>query len=100
MSAYNLFFQAVAMEANDRINGVTPDLESYITLRRDTSGCKFFFALIEYANNLTLPDEVMEHPVIQSLNQSVNDLVTWSNASCLHPVDFQSLNFVLGRVFL
>jgi hypothetical protein len=100
MSTFDLFFQAVATQANDRINGVIPDLESYITLRRDTSGCKMCWALIEYANNLTLPDEVMEHPVIQILDQSVNDLVTWSNVSCLHPVDFQSLNFVLGRVFL
>jgi hypothetical protein len=97
---FDLFFQAAAIQTNYRINGVIPDLESYITLRRDTGGCKFFLALIEYANNLTVPDEVMEHPVIQSLNQSVNDFVNWSNVSCLHPVDFQSLNFVLGRVFL
>ena len=31
------------------------------------------------ANNLDIPDEVMEHPIIQSLNEATNDLVTWSN---------------------
>jgi hypothetical protein len=92
MSAFDLFFQGVTMEAKDRIDGVIPDLPSYITLRRDTSGGKISWALVEYANNLTLPDEVMEHPVIQILDQSVNDFVIWSNVSCLHPVDFQSLN--------
>jgi hypothetical protein len=31
------------------------------------------------ANNLDIPDEVMEHPIIQSLGEAANDLVTWSN---------------------
>ena len=75
----DLFFQAVSQQARDRALGVVPDLESYIELRRDTSGCKPCWALIEYANNLDIPDEVMQHPVVQSLGQAVNDLVTWSN---------------------
>jgi hypothetical protein len=77
----DLFFQAVHVQATDRAEGVVPDLESYISLRRDTSGCKPCWALIEYANNLVIPDEVMEHPIIQSLGEAANDLVTWSNAS-------------------
>lgn len=77
----DLFFQAVHVQAIDRAKGVVPDLESYISLRRDTSGCKPCWALIEYANNLDIPDEVMEHPIIQSLGEAANDLVTWSNAS-------------------
>lgn len=76
----DFFFQAVHVQANDRTKGVVPDLESYISLRRDTSGCKPCWALIEYANNLDIPDEVMEHPIIQSLGEAANDLVTWSNA--------------------
>ena len=45
----------------------------------DSLGCKSTFALIEYANNLDIPDEVMEHPSIRSLDEACNDLVTWSN---------------------
>ncbi|KAH8103083.1 isoprenoid synthase domain-containing protein, partial [Cristinia sonorae] len=75
----DFFFQAVTQQAQDRQNGVVPDLESYISLRRDTSGCKPCWALIEYAYNLTLPDEVMEHPIIVALGEATNDLVTWSN---------------------
>jgi len=81
METMSLFFQAVHLQAIDRTNGTTPDLESYISQRRDTSGCKPCWALIEYANNLDIPDEVMEHPIIQSLGEAANDLVTWSNAS-------------------
>ncbi|EGN99183.1 hypothetical protein SERLA73DRAFT_90456 [Serpula lacrymans var. lacrymans S7.3] len=75
----DLFFKAVVLQANDRANGLVPDLESYITVRRDTSGCKPCFALIEYAARIDLPDEVMQHPVIQSMEEATNDLVTWSN---------------------
>ncbi|CAL1699466.1 unnamed protein product [Somion occarium] len=79
METMDFFFQAVTQQAVDRANGVVPDLDSYIALRRDTSGCKPCWALIEYAYNLDIPDEVMEHPVIVSLGEAANDLVTWSN---------------------
>ena len=76
-----LFFTAVTIQARDRAADVTPDLEGYIAVRRDTSGCKPCWALIEYANGLDLPDEVMDHPIIQNLDEATNDLVTWSNVS-------------------
>ncbi|KXN89339.1 Alpha-muurolene synthase [Leucoagaricus sp. SymC.cos] len=75
----DFFFQSVTQQALDRATGVIPDLKSYIALRRDTSGCKPCWALIEYARNLKLPDEVMEHPTILALGEATNDLVTWSN---------------------
>ncbi|KAG9313621.1 isoprenoid synthase domain-containing protein [Chiua virens] len=75
----DLFFQAIHQQARDRASGTIPDLESYIALRRDTSGCKPCWALIEYAHHLHIPDDVMNHPIIQSLGEATNDLVTWSN---------------------
>jgi len=77
----DLFFKAVTIQARDRAAGIIPGLEEYIAVRRDTSGCKPCWALIEYAGGLDLPDEVMEHPIIQSLDEATNDLVTWSNVS-------------------
>ncbi|KJA23141.1 hypothetical protein HYPSUDRAFT_138166 [Hypholoma sublateritium FD-334 SS-4] len=79
IETFDFFFQSVTQQASDRAAGVIPDLESYIALRRDTSGCKPCWALIEYAYNLDIPDEVMEHPVIRNLGEAANDLVTWSN---------------------
>ncbi|KAJ8594981.1 terpenoid synthase, partial [Rhizopogon salebrosus TDB-379] len=64
INTMDLFFIAVALQSDDRAKGWIPDLESYITIRRDTSGCKPCFALIEYAARIDLPDEVMSHPVI------------------------------------
>jgi hypothetical protein len=73
------YFQAVHQQASYRADGTIPDLETYIWERRETSGCKPAFDLIEYALNLELPEYVVEHPVISALNHSANDLVSWSN---------------------
>ena len=51
---------------------------------RDTSGCKTGFAFIEYAANIDLPFEVVEHPIIKAMSDATNDLVSWANVSqCL-----------------
>ncbi|KAH9966533.1 isoprenoid synthase domain-containing protein [Russula dissimulans] len=78
-SHMQMFFQAVQQQALFRANGTVPDLEAYIDMRRETSGCKPVFDLIEYSLDLELPDAVIEHPVIAALNEGANDLVTWSN---------------------
>ncbi|KAJ3002976.1 hypothetical protein NUW54_g5554 [Trametes sanguinea] len=79
IETFELFFRAVTQQARDRESGDIPDLESYIAMRRDTSGCKPCWALIEYAYDLDLPDWVMEDPTIRGLEEAANDLVTWSN---------------------
>ncbi|KAI0833420.1 terpenoid synthase [Trametes gibbosa] len=75
----DLFFRAVAQQAEDRARGDVPSLEEYIALRWDTSGCKPCFALVEYAAGVDLPDEVIAHPTIQALEEATNSFVTWSN---------------------
>src|ERR1700761_3698290 len=39
----HMFFEAVNVQAKQRDSGFIPDLESYIALRRDTSGKRFLF---------------------------------------------------------
>ena len=81
MSTLDTYFQAIMQQAADRGSHNVPDLEEYITLRRDTSGCKTGFAFIEYAAYIDLPDDVIEHPVIKALSDATNDLVSWANVS-------------------
>ncbi len=102
IETFDFFFQSVTEQAHDRQAGAIPDLESYIALRRDTSGsfisrsepssvltllagCKTSFVLIEYAYNLDIPDEVMDHDLIRGLGEAANDLVTWSNVCSSSP---------------
>ena len=88
----DLLFKAVTIQARDRAASVVPGLEDYIDMRRDTSGCEICWTLIEYANDLDLPDEVMDHPIIQSLDEATNDLVAWSNVS-IYTRSFPFLRF-------
>lgn len=43
------------------------------------------------AENLDIPDEVMEHPLICSLGEAANDLVTWSNV-CVYSFSIKHLS--------
>ena len=76
-----MFFRAVAQQAFDRKDGLVIDLETYIVQRRDTSGCRPCWVLIEYANGLDMPESVMEHRQMRIMNDATNDLVSWSNVS-------------------
>ncbi|KAG9014251.1 hypothetical protein FRB94_013561 [Tulasnella sp. JGI-2019a] len=71
----NAIYQQVVNRRHDQI----PTFESFIQLRRDTSAVKLVFSLIEYSLNLTLPDAVFDDPIIKSLEQGANDILTWAN---------------------
>ncbi|KAF9256079.1 terpenoid synthase [Marasmius fiardii PR-910] len=75
----DLFLQSLVKEAEYRAANVIPNLESYIALRRDTAGAKTSFVLIEYAYNLNLPAEVVNHDLIHNLNHIAMDLIGWAN---------------------
>jgi len=73
------YFQSIMQQASHRASGSIPGLESYIHLRRDTSGCKSGFALSEYALHIDLPNEVVEHPVMAEIMNAANDNISWYN---------------------
>ncbi|KAG2098250.1 isoprenoid synthase domain-containing protein [Suillus discolor] len=75
----DLWFISAAKEVENRAKGHINDVESYIELRRDLSGCKACFAFTEFACQIDLPDEVVSHPVIIALEEAANDFISWSN---------------------
>ncbi|KAK7690887.1 hypothetical protein QCA50_005989 [Cerrena zonata] len=70
---------SVTEQARDRDEDITPDMESYISLRRETGALPSSFVLIEFAAGLDLPDEVIEHPLIRSMEMATNDWTAWTN---------------------
>ena len=103
INTMDLFFKAVTVQAHHRAAGVIPNLEDYIAMRRDTSGCKPSWALVEYGYGLDLPDEVMDNSIVQSLGEAANDLVTWSNVSgCqmqfLKPMGYPRVDFCFASL--
>ncbi|KAJ6520767.1 isoprenoid synthase domain-containing protein [Mycena vulgaris] len=61
IQTFDLFLQSLKDQARDRTSGAIPTLEDYIPRRRDTSGCRPCWAMIE------------------ALGDAANDLVAWSN---------------------
>ncbi|KAG1820891.1 isoprenoid synthase domain-containing protein [Suillus subaureus] len=74
-----LYFAAVAKQLEDRAKGNTYDLESYIIQRRGIVGMQPYFALIEFATGIDLPDEVVSHPAYEGLDCAATDHVAWVN---------------------
>ncbi|KAG0694618.1 isoprenoid synthase domain-containing protein [Suillus ampliporus] len=59
--------------------GRTNDVKSYIDLRRDLTGLKACFAVIESAAWIDLPNEVVSHLAIVAMEEATNDFV-----ACTH----------------
>lgn len=74
-----LYVDAICRQVVNRRHDEIPTIETFVKLRRDTSAVKLVFALVEYSLNLDLPDEVFEDPMIQSLEEGANDILTWAN---------------------
>ncbi|KAJ3876021.1 isoprenoid synthase domain-containing protein [Lentinula edodes] len=79
ITTMSLFLTSVDQQAQDRAMGHIPEIEEYIKHRRETSGCRTCFVLIEYANNLCIPDEVLRHPIISEMENAANDVVSFAN---------------------
>ncbi|KAH7926001.1 terpenoid synthase [Leucogyrophana mollusca] len=69
--------------ALDADSDVVPDLETYVELRRDASGLRMAFDLVEYAGGLELPERVFGRSMLR-LVECACDIVAWSEdiASC------------------
>ncbi len=70
---------ACRWEAHNRAEKRIPGLDEYLHMRRQTSALYIFFDLIEVADTVNLPVEVLEHPIVRELKCMANDGVAWFN---------------------
>lgn len=73
------FFAACVWEATNRKRGITPDLATYIKMRPFSGGLYTYIELIEIIEQMTLPPRVREHPTVQRLTLTANNVVCWTN---------------------
>ncbi|KAI0062662.1 terpenoid synthase [Artomyces pyxidatus] len=76
---FDLYTRAVVQEAADRGHNRIRSIQDYLETRRDTVGTKPSFAILELG--MDLPDEAMEHPVIQELTIVATDMIFLVNVS-------------------
>ncbi|KAH9917528.1 isoprenoid synthase domain-containing protein [Amylocystis lapponica] len=72
LDTMDLFFKAVARQAEDRKSGDIPDLEDYIAFRNDTSGCKTCFVMDASNAWVTWSNDIFSYDVEQSRGDEHN----------------------------
>ncbi len=80
VKGYDDFSRAVVKQAANRGRNYIVTVEEYFEVRRDTIGSRPAFALIEL--DMNLPDEAVEHPVIDEMIVLASDMIVLSNVSC------------------
>lgn len=73
------YFRAIEWESRCRSEGVVPDVETYIRMRRSTSGVLMVFDLIEVAEQIELPARVLSDPTLAAMSLAAANIIAWSN---------------------
>ncbi|KAI0087884.1 isoprenoid synthase domain-containing protein [Irpex rosettiformis] len=98
--------QGQVKQTTNRSQSVVPSVEEFITLRRATIAGRMVEAMVQYALDLDIPDDVFAHPALKDISDVVIDLIAWANDLCSFNVrdpsfkeqadgDFSNLVFVL-----
>ncbi|CAM6083367.1 unnamed protein product [Calypogeia fissa] len=66
-----------AKEIRDRENKTIPSMDEFIALRRDTIAIWSVMGVIDYTDNVNLPDEVFDSPEMQAFIRAACDLLAW-----------------------
>ncbi|KAI0293867.1 terpenoid synthase [Multifurca ochricompacta] len=77
IASFDAFSKELVKQAADRNRGHIRNIEEYIEARRETIGGAPAFALVELGMNL--PDEAVNHPVIEELSMLATDMIWVAN---------------------
>ncbi|KAI1498321.1 terpenoid synthase [Biscogniauxia marginata] len=77
LKTWEEFLHGTAQQAEDRGRSYIRDFNSYIEVRRRTVGTLPSFRILEMAMNI--PDDIMEHAIIQELELLATDLTIFTN---------------------
>ncbi|KAL1724354.1 isoprenoid synthase domain-containing protein [Schizophyllum commune] len=73
------YVDAVTVEAYLREEGKVLSIKDFLPTRRDNSGVRQCFCLIEYSLGIDLPEFVLEDPTFQEIYWAGVDLICWEN---------------------
>lgn len=71
--------EATQWEASNRARGVSPNVATYVSMRRLTGGLSIITELEEIIEGRHLPMEVREHNIVRRLTEASHNVVCWAN---------------------
>lgn len=84
--AFQQYTDGVVQQSADRTHGRIRDVQTYFEVRRDTIGARPSFAINAIHDNL--PDNVIEHPVIEGLTVYCTDMLIIGNDLCSYNIEY------------
>jgi 5-epi-alpha-selinene synthase len=73
------YLRGCVEEANNRLEGIVPDADTYIQMRRLSAGADVALPLVELCDNLSIPDFLRNQNIFKEINKMTNNLLGWSN---------------------
>jgi 5-epi-alpha-selinene synthase len=79
VSSIEDYFQGSVQESTNRLLEIVPDIESYTSLRRLTVAAGSFIELIQFCDQLKIPDFVRANDVVKKLELMTINILAWCN---------------------
>ena len=76
---FDLYMKSMRQEAEDREKKRVRAVDDYLQLRRETFAAQASLSFLSFG--LELPEEVLSHPVMQTMTIAAMDLICISNVS-------------------
>lgn len=69
------FANAIGVQVQNSARDLLPSPLEVLRIRRASAGSWALFVLMEYAENIALPQEVFDHPAIKQMEDAANDQI-------------------------
>ncbi|MDZ8188730.1 MAG: terpene synthase [Nostoc sp. ChiSLP02] len=79
VNRYQGYFDGCVEEAINRAQGITPDVESYMLIRRLSLGGYLCLALMEFCDQIMIPEFFRYHHVMKELKVMTINILAWCN---------------------
>jgi 5-epi-alpha-selinene synthase len=100
VNSFDEYIDGCVQESVNWAHEIVPDIETYTTLRKATGVMEPLIDLIEFCDNLILPDFLREHDILKKLRMMTNKIICLCNDIFSMPKemavgDFHNLIFVM-----
>jgi 5-epi-alpha-selinene synthase len=92
------YFHGCVQEAICRVQGIVPDLDTYLKIRRSSVGVNLFITVSELCNQLMIPDFLRKHDIVIKLKLMTVNIITWCND--IYSLSREKANFDVHNLIL
>ncbi|MDZ8257158.1 terpene synthase family protein [Nostoc sp. ChiQUE01b] len=77
--SFEEYFAGCVQEASNRAQEIIPDIDTYIRIRNLSSAGDLTVVLIEFCNQLLIPNILRQHEIFKKLKEKTINILAWCN---------------------